>query len=344
MGAALELVRPASNPMAPNRTESSMPNTKKSRTTATPKKAENGATPQVDLIYQALETELGGVEIYTTALECVKNRELRKEWEEYLEQTKQHVEVVRELCDALNLDPERETPGRKVVRHIGKALVKAMQMALAEGDAKAAEIVAAECVTLAETKDHANWSLISKLGEKSTGKKQEALEGAAEQVEDEEDEHLYHSAGWARELWFQALKLPAQLPPPEEEQDVKSEEQAARVKKQSVRARLRAYRDRTDSAGHPRPEVVDPGARSADPPQLRSRLLRTLSGNTQRPEQLTRVAEELLARCSEGGRNPSGLRAPVSAPRASPRARRPGRRARPRGGSRRPACGASALR
>ena len=37
-------------------------------------------TPQADLLYQALETELGGVEIYTTALTCVQNDDLREEW------------------------------------------------------------------------------------------------------------------------------------------------------------------------------------------------------------------------------------------------------------------------
>jgi hypothetical protein len=32
-----------------------------------------------ELLYQALETELGGVEVYTTALRCVLNEELKSE-------------------------------------------------------------------------------------------------------------------------------------------------------------------------------------------------------------------------------------------------------------------------
>lgn len=40
-----------------------------------------------ELICQALETELGGVQVYTTALRCVENEDLKEEWEEYLEQT-----------------------------------------------------------------------------------------------------------------------------------------------------------------------------------------------------------------------------------------------------------------
>jgi rubrerythrin len=189
-------------------------------------------TPQIDLIYQSLETEMGGVEIYTNALECVQNEDLKEEWENYLEQTKRHVEVVRELCESLGLDPEADTPGRQVVRSIGLALVKAIQMAAAGPDPKAAEIVAAECVMLAESKDHSNWELLSKLAENAEGEEQEALQAAADEVEDEEDVHLYHGQGWARELWMDALGLDAQLPPPEEEEDVQDEEEAVQVRKQ----------------------------------------------------------------------------------------------------------------
>ena len=86
-----------------------------------------------ELLYQMLETELGGVEVYTTAIECAENEDLKEEWEEYLEQTQNHVAVVEETIRKLGLDPEEETPGRKVVRHIGESLVEAMEMALSEG-------------------------------------------------------------------------------------------------------------------------------------------------------------------------------------------------------------------
>jgi rubrerythrin len=41
-----------------------------------------------ELLYQALETEIGGVQVYTTAVRCAENEDLRNEWEEYLEQTR----------------------------------------------------------------------------------------------------------------------------------------------------------------------------------------------------------------------------------------------------------------
>lgn len=183
-----------------------------------------------ELLLQALETELGGVQIYTKAIECAVNRDLKKEWEEYLEQTTRHVEIVERVFDEIGLDKETETPGRMVVRHIGESLVKAMEMALQSGDKKGAELVAAECVTLAETKDHLNWELIGEMAKKETGTSGKALKAAHEEIEDEEDEHLYHTTGWCRELWIDSLGMPAVLPPPEEEKHVKTAIGAARAK------------------------------------------------------------------------------------------------------------------
>lgn len=183
-----------------------------------------------ELLYQALETEMGGIEIYTTAVTCAVNKDLKKEWEEYLEQTQNHERVVRETMETLGLDTKRETPGRGIVRHIGKSLVQAMEMAKKAGDKNAAQVVAAECVVLAETKDHLNWELIGEAAKKLTGKEGKALKAAHEEVEEEEDEHLYHTTGWTRELWLQSLGAPAVLPPPEEEKKVKTAIGAARAK------------------------------------------------------------------------------------------------------------------
>jgi rubrerythrin len=184
-----------------------------------------------DLLYQALETEKGGVQIYSTALRCALNKDLREEWNKYLEQTKNHVQIVTEILRALELDPDAETPGRGVVRYIGTSLVKAMEMALRSTDPQSAQIVAAECIVLAETKDHLNWQLLGELAKNAQEAEAALIMPAYEQVEEEEDEHLYHTRGWTRELWIQALGMPAVLPPPEEEQDVTTAEEAAKAKK-----------------------------------------------------------------------------------------------------------------
>jgi rubrerythrin len=184
-----------------------------------------------ELLYQALETEKGGIHVYETALKCVVNDELKEEWEKYLEQTHTHERILLEVMDKLGLDPAKDTPGRQVVRQIGESLVGAMKMALENApEREAAEIVACECIVLAETKDHLNWELIHEVADKARGEQREALKAAYEQVEEQEDEHLYHTTGWGRELWIQALGMPAVLPPPEEEKEVKTAIGAARAK------------------------------------------------------------------------------------------------------------------
>jgi len=182
-----------------------------------------------ELLLQSLEHERGGVLVYQTALQCARNADLRKEWTHYLEQTTRHVAILTDTCIQLGIDPGVRTPGCQIVHANGVALVRAMEMALAAEDPAAAEIVACEMVVLAETKDHADWELIGAIAKASEGAQAEALRAAYEQVEDEEDEHLYHTKGWCRELWFAALGLPAQLPPPEETEDVKSAAAAAQV-------------------------------------------------------------------------------------------------------------------
>lgn len=185
-----------------------------------------------ELLYQALETERGGMEIYKTALTCVQNNDLRGEWEEYLDQTRTHEQLLLKVFEELELNPDTPSTGRQVVAHIGDSLVTAMKMAKSRGSAEAGELVAGECVVLAETKDHQNWELIGHLVEHGKGDETAALKKAFEAVGEEEDHHLYHTKGFTRELWIKSLGLPAVLPPPEEVKKVETAIGAARAESQ----------------------------------------------------------------------------------------------------------------
>jgi len=185
-----------------------------------------------DLVLQMMETELGGEQVYRTALTCAVNPDLKKEWQSYLEETLTHQEVVRSLCDALGVDPAAQSPSRAVVKHIGESLVKAMLLAKQGGDPAAAQLVACECVVHAETKDHANWELLGKVAEVATGDVGQTLKAAHKAVEKDEDHHLYHTKGWCRELAIEALGMPAVLPPPEEVKKVETAIGASRAEQQ----------------------------------------------------------------------------------------------------------------
>jgi hypothetical protein len=150
------------------------------------------------------------------------------------------VAALQSVCESLGLDSNKETHGRQVVRLVGGALVEAMKLALQAGNPAAAELVACECVVLAETKDHADWQLLGKCAQHLDGPPGEALQSAYSQIEDQEDEHLYHTRGWCRELWVQSLGLPAVLPPPEEQQHAKTAIGAARAEQAADKLRLEA--------------------------------------------------------------------------------------------------------
>ena len=182
-----------------------------------------------ELLYQSLETERGGIKIYETAVRCAHNDDLQKEWGKYLDETRNHEVIMLRVLDAFGLDPETETPGRQIVRSKGEALVSSMEAAL-QANPAAAQLVAAECVVEAESKDHMNWELIGEVAGKLTGDRAKVLEEAHGEVEEQEDEHLYHTMGWARELWLESLGLPAVLPPPEEQKHTKSAIGADRAK------------------------------------------------------------------------------------------------------------------
>lgn len=183
-----------------------------------------------ELLVQSLEHETGGVQVYETALKCVMNGDLRAEWSKYLEETREHVRVLADVFAELKLNANLETPGRQVVRYLSASLVQAMEMALTSAPPEAAQLVACECVVAAETKDHLHWELIGKCADKLDGQWRQKLMQAYLQIEDQEDEHVYHSKGWCRELWIESLGLQAILPPPEEIKHVKTALAAAQAK------------------------------------------------------------------------------------------------------------------
>ena len=64
-----------------------------------------------ELLYQALETEIGGLAIYETAVSCAINEDLKKEWLGYLEETRTHRRVLLTVFEQLKLDPQAKSLG-----------------------------------------------------------------------------------------------------------------------------------------------------------------------------------------------------------------------------------------
>ena len=189
-----------------------------------------------ELLLQALATERGGIQVYTHAIRAASNDDLREEWRHYLEQTRNHEQVLLTVFQDLGLDAGERSAGSDIVTAIGESLVAAIDKAMQTAGPEAAQLAAAECVVLAETKDHLNWELIGHVAERTGGDHGRILKAAHKAVERDEDHHLYHTAGWTRELWIQSLGYPAVLPPPEEIKDVETAIGASRA--QQARSKL----------------------------------------------------------------------------------------------------------
>ena len=176
-----------------------------------------------ELLYQAIETELGGEKLYEAAIQNAVNADLEEEWGKYLEETQTHQDILARVFEVAGLDIDADSPGRRIVRQKGESLVAAVEASRAADDPKIGELVAAESVVEAESKDHQNWELLGRMVEHLDGDLRDALAEAYEEVADQEAEHLFHTMGWARELWLDYLGVPAVLPPPEEQKKVETQ-------------------------------------------------------------------------------------------------------------------------
>lgn len=110
-----------------------------------------------DLVLRSLEHERTGIEVYEAALRCALTDELRREWEQNLTRTRRNERMLAEVCDVMDIDLDEETAERRVVRQVASFLVEAMQEALETGNPETAEIVACECVVLAEAGRYRDW-------------------------------------------------------------------------------------------------------------------------------------------------------------------------------------------
>lgn len=155
-----------------------------------------------ELLLQTLEIELSSIVVYSTALMAVHDEGLREEWTKCLDEKGRNIEIIYDLFETLGLAREEQTQGRLLVRHVGESLVEAIDVARITLSPEEAEIVACECVVVAETRDHANWRLLGEIGQRDSAAG--AIRRAWEQVD---GPHLSNS--WCHHLWIASLDMPA---------------------------------------------------------------------------------------------------------------------------------------
>ncbi len=159
-----------------------------------------------DKLSEFLMVEQCGFKLYTVVAERCKTPKLKSKYQEFGRETAHHREVLVKLITELGGDPDYVSPTARVVQYKASQLVESALVV--DGlDQEEIECADLENVLLAETKDHADWHVLSQLAEQASGDMQRALQAAVQEVESQEDEHV----GWARETLSQmTLQLAAQ--------------------------------------------------------------------------------------------------------------------------------------
>jgi rubrerythrin len=143
-----------------------------------------------DQLSEFLAVERGGVMLYERALEIVVDAEVRRQFNEFLAQTRKHETILLRVISALGLDPTYMSAGAKLADKKARSLLATMTDV--DGlSSRAMELNAIENIVLAETKDQADWELLGKIARQADEERiREVLRPAVAEVEPEEDDHL----------------------------------------------------------------------------------------------------------------------------------------------------------
>lgn len=144
----------------------------------------------MEKLSEFLAVEKGGVKLYEAAIQQVRNRDVLNRFREFYQQTRRHVEILTHVITSLGGDPMQMSAGARVAEEKAQALLKTMTVS--DGmRPEEAEINAIENIVIAETKDHADWQLLSHIARRSSDSRiRDILKPAVDEVEPEEDQHL----------------------------------------------------------------------------------------------------------------------------------------------------------
>ena len=144
----------------------------------------------LDKLSEFLMVEQCGWQLYRVVESRTTDKELKERYQEFGRETDRHRAILTGLIHDLGGDPDYVSPTARLAQAKSEALLASALVSgpLGEAEREASDL---ENVLLAETKDHADWELLSKLTEQlPNGKTKTAIEAAVAEVEPQEDEHL----------------------------------------------------------------------------------------------------------------------------------------------------------
>lgn len=162
----------------------------------------------VDLLGQALEAETGGAKVYEAAILSAHHEALRGFWAGSLARSRLRARALRRAFAQLDVQPDPATVGCDAVRRTQEFLAASIDGSRHSAPPASAQVIAAGCVVLAEARVDALWAVLRGVAKVLAGERGRALKAACEVAGGGPG-----TGPWARELWLQAIGLPATLPP-----------------------------------------------------------------------------------------------------------------------------------
>jgi rubrerythrin len=155
-----------------------------------------------DLLSSCLMHEQCGLHLYRTAVSMTDTPSPTRKYKEFGAETEEHIRIFEELITACGGQPGYVSPMARLTEALDSKIHEAA-IGLPDGaDQAAFELAILEAVVLAETKCHADWSLIQQMtAGLPEGEARSAFQRAVDQVEQQEDEHVR----WAKQTWEEMI-------------------------------------------------------------------------------------------------------------------------------------------
>lgn len=167
----------------------------------------NGTAFLADLFSSFLAHEQMGWHLYRTVAGLTTNPTLKEKYEQFGEETRNHIRIFEELIVAAGGRPGYVSCSARLTQATGMKIAEAATLLPDGAGINDLELAMLEAVVLAETKCHADWEIVAQLTDKlPDGALKAAFVAAVAEVEEQEDEHL----NWAKDTWSQMIMRQAE--------------------------------------------------------------------------------------------------------------------------------------
>jgi hypothetical protein len=144
-----------------------------------------------DFLSAALMHEQCGRHLYRAVSAQTRNPVLKRRYEEFGQETEQHIMILQDMIAALGGDPGYVSPSARAMEKLDAGAVQATFMVDGSLDLMTKELLMLDTVVLAETACHANWEMIEQLCEQiDDGAARDAVRAAVDEVRPQEDDHV----------------------------------------------------------------------------------------------------------------------------------------------------------